>query len=298
MIAGPTASGKSWLAMALAERLGGVVINADALQLYEDLRILTARPTENDERRIRHRLYGVLRGSQACSAGQWARLAAAEIETAQSQGAVPIVVGGTGLYLDALTNGLAPIPDIAPEIRAASAELYNQLGPDKFHRVLAARDPVAAARLPPGDRQRLTRAWEVVEATGRPLSDWHREATNAPCFRFKSLLLWPPRLTLYERCDSRFARMIQNGALEEVAELRKTGRHSGVPISKAIGVQELGAYLAGQATLEQATVAAQTATRHLAKRQATWFRHRFSADHTLTEKLYCKNIDNLLPKIT
>ena len=298
MIAGPTASGKSELAIALAERLNGVVINADALQVYADLKVLTARPRQADEARVPHRLYGVLSGNESCSAGRWSGLATAEVRAAHDAGSVPVLVGGTGLYLDALINGLAEIPDIEPGYRTAAADLYVELGPEAFRAALAQRDPVSAARFPPQDRQRLTRAWEVVEATGRPLPEWQDAPVQAPEFSFTSVLVWPPRETLYERCDQRFDLIMEQGGLAEVEALTRAGRHAGFPVSKAIGVQELGAFLAGTVSLDDAVTAAKTATRRFAKRQRTWFRHRFNAQHTLTEKLYSKNTDTLLSEIT
>ncbi len=298
VIAGPTASGKSGLAMALAERLGGVVINADALQVYEDLRILTARPSVEDEGRVPHRLYGVLPGARPCSAGEWLRLVEPEISVAMDRGMPPIVVGGTGLYVDALINGLAPIPEVDPAFRTAATALFDELGPERFHQALAARDPVTAARFPPQDRQRMTRAWEIVEATGRPLSQWQQEAPGKPDFSFTSVLMLPPRETLYETCDARFAVMARSGAIEEVAALRQAGRDAGTPVSKAVGVRELGAFLSGDSSLDRAIASAQAATRHLAKRQTTWFRHRFLPNHTLTEQFSSNTAGYVLSKMT
>ena len=298
VIAGPTASGKSRLAIALAERLGGVVVNADALQVYKDLRILTARPSAADEDRVPHRLYGVLPAAQPCSAGQWLRLVEPHISAALDRGAPPIVVGGTGLYIDALINGLAPIPEVDRAFRAAAAALFEELGPERFHQALAARDPVTAARFPPQDRQRMTRAWEVLEATGRPLSQWQQEAPVKPEFGFTSVLVLPPREALYETCDARFTAIVRDGAVEEVVALRRAGKDAGTPVSKAVGVQELGAFLGGKTSLDQAIATAQAATRHLAKRQTTWFRHRFHPNHTLAEQFNYNELDNWLSKIT
>ena len=298
VIAGPTASGKSGLALALAERLGGVVVNADALQVYEDLRILTARPSAEDERRVPHRLYGVLPAAQRCSAGEWLRLVEPQISAALADGVPPIVVGGTGLYIDALINGLAPIPEVDPAFRTAAAALFEELGPERFHQALAVRDPATAARFPPQDRQRMTRAWEVVEATGRPLSQWQREEPAKQKLSFTSVLLLPPRQRLYETCDARFISMVRGGAIDEVAALRQAGMDDGTPVSKAVGVRELGAFLRGMTSLDQAVANAQTATRHLAKRQMTWFRHRFHPNHTIEEQFCSNKLDEMLSKIT
>jgi tRNA dimethylallyltransferase len=218
LIGGPTASGKSRLALALAEELGGTVINADSMQLYRELRILTARPTPEEEARAPHRLYGVLPASERGSVGRWREMALAEIAACAREGRPAIVVGGTGLYLQALTEGLAPLPEVPEEIRADAERLHRRLGGAAFRLLLAERDPEAARRLAPGDTQRLVRAWAVVEATGLPLSAWwERQAGNdggpQPAL---SLRLEPPRDLLYAAIDRRFEAMVEAGALAEV----------------------------------------------------------------------------------
>jgi len=278
VVAGPTATGKSALALDLAARFGGTIINADALQIYRDLRILTARPDEASEARAPHRLYGVLDAAERGSVARWRELAEAEIEAA----AVPILVGGTGLYLRALLSGLSAVPDIPSAIRAESASLYRELGGEEFRRRLAELDPDAAAHLPPGDRQRLTRAWEVVRATGTPLSAWHRPAP--PAYRAATILLMPPREALYAACDARFAAMAAGGGIDEAAALAARGLSPDLPAMKAVGVPELLRHLRGEIGLAEAIALGQQATRRYAKRQTTWFRHQVTADLVFDEQ--------------
>jgi tRNA dimethylallyltransferase len=278
VIGGPTASGKSGLAMAIAERLDGVVINGDAIQVYRDLRLLTARPSEADERQVPHRLYGFLDATETCSAGRWQALALAEIAAAKDAGKRAVVVGGTGLYLRALIEGIAPIPDIQADIRAAARARYAEIGGAEFHAALAARDPVMAERLAPADGQRLMRAWEVLEATGRSLADWQKEPVVAPDLDFTMIALMPPRDDIYAACDARLAAMVADGVLDEVAALMKRAEAEsldpGLPVLKAVGYRELAAHVAGKSTLAAAVAAAQQKTRRYAKRQMTWFRHQ------------------------
>jgi tRNA dimethylallyltransferase len=278
VIGGPTASGKSSLAMAVAERLDGVVINGDAIQVYRDLRILTARPGDADERRAPHRLYGMLDATETCSAGRWQELALAEITAAKEAGKRAVVVGGTGLYLRALMEGIAPIPDIPADIRVAARARYAEIGGDEFYAELAVRDPVIAARLEPADGQRLMRAWEVTEATGRSLAQWQNEPVVAPELDFTMIVLTPPRGDIYAACDTRLDAMVADGAFDEVdALMQRTEAEnldSSLPILKAVGYADLAAHLAGRTTLEAAVAAAQQQTRRYAKRQMTWFRHQ------------------------
>jgi tRNA dimethylallyltransferase len=275
LVGGPTASGKSALARAIAEAFGGWVINADSMQVYRDLRILTARPDPAEEARVPHRLYGVLDGADPCSAARWRVLALDEISVARREGALPVLVGGTGLYFRALTKGLAAVPEIPIEVRRAARSLHEEIGGAGFHAALAARDPGAAARLAPGDTQRLLRAWEVVVATGRPLAEWQRglsadAAPQAAC----AIVLLPPRAELYAACDARLAAMVERGALDEVKALIARRLDPALPVMKALGVRELAAHLRGEATPAEAVARAQQATRHYAKRQFTWFRHQ------------------------
>jgi len=284
IIAGPTASGKSALALELAMALDGTIINADSLQMYRDLRILTARPDAAAMARAPHLLYGVLDAAERGSVGLWRRLALGEIAAAHRGGRLPIVVGGTGLYLRALQYGIAAIPPVPAAIRDEAAELYRTLGGGAFRERLARLDPVAADRLMPGDRQRLTRAYEVVRATGRPLSLWQAQATAAAPYRFASILLMPPREALYAACDARFAAMVAAGGLAEAAALAARALDPGLPAMKAVGVAELLRYLRGELALDEALALASRATRRYAKRQMTWFRHQMVAGLTTNEQ--------------
>ncbi|HWB49355.1 MAG TPA: tRNA (adenosine(37)-N6)-dimethylallyltransferase MiaA [Stellaceae bacterium] len=285
VIAGPTASGKSALALALAEHYGGTIINADALQCYRDLRILSARPGPAEEARVPHLLYGFLDAAERGSAARWRELALAAVGAALSERRLPIVAGGTGLYLRALMNGLAPVPDIPAAIGNEAAALYERLGGSAFRDELARRDPVAAARFPPGDRTRLIRAYEVVCATGRAIGDWQNDAASErPPYRFAAILLAPPRPALYAACDARLATMIAAGGLAEAAALLARELPPELPAMKAVGLPELFRHLRGELTLETAVAAAQMATRRYAKRQTTWFRHRLNADLICVEQ--------------
>ncbi|HEV2337139.1 MAG TPA: tRNA (adenosine(37)-N6)-dimethylallyltransferase MiaA [Stellaceae bacterium] len=301
IIAGPTASGKSSLALDLAESYGGTIVNADSQQIYRDLKILSARPDAAAEARAPHRRYGFLDAAERFSVARWRELALTEIAAAVDAGRLPVVVGGTGLYLRALTQGLAPVPEISPDIRAEAVELCRRLGGAAFRDTLAALDPIAASRFPPGDRTRLTRAYEVVRATGVPIAAWQRRSPPPAPYRFATLLLMPPRAALYAACDARFAAMIAAGGIEEARALKARGLDPGLPAMKAVGVPELMRHLRGELTLPEAIAAAQMATRRYAKRQMTWFRHQLDADLTCVEQysesfLHCSRhfIDHLL----
>jgi tRNA dimethylallyltransferase len=274
LIAGPTASGKSALALALAERHGGVVINADSMQVYRELRVLTARPTTGDEARASHRLYGCVAVTEAWSVARWLAAARTEIDAAVGAGRPAIVVGGTGLYFQALTEGLAPIPDIAEAVRAEARTLAAELGSAGLHARLAGLDPEGAARLRPSDPQRLIRAWEVLAQTGKPLRYWQALPPDPPglALPWRGLVLAPSRAALYVRCDARLAAMIDAGALDEVRAL--DGLDPALPALRALGVPELRRHLRGEIDLETALAAAQRATRHYAKRQLTWLRNK------------------------
>ena len=290
LITGPTASGKSRLALALAERLDGVIINADSMQVYRELAILTARPTPQDLELAPHRLYGTLGGDDVCSAGRWRRLAIEEIEAARRRAQPALVAGGTGLYLQALEQGIAEIPEVPPAIREAARARHASLGGPAFHAELARRDPESAARLHPADSQRLIRAWEVVEATGRTLADWQARTGQQPPYRFLRLVLLPPRAALYADCDRRFLRMLDAGAVGEVEALLARGLDPRLPVMKAVGVAELAAYLRGQTDLVTATAKAQQATRRYAKRQYTWQRGR-AAGAVVIDAQYSESLE-------
>ena len=278
-IAGPTASGKSAAALALAERLGGIVINADSMQVYRELAVLTARPTALDIARAPHRLYGTATAREAYSVGRFLEDAGAAISEARKEGKVPILVGGTGLYFKALFEGLAPVPDIPPEIRAHWRELSGASDAAALHAELAARDPAMAAKLRPTDPQRVVRALEVIDATGVSLAEWQGASTR-PVFapgEVAKFVIAPERDVIYAKIDARFDRMIEAGALEEVRDLMVLGLDPGLPVMRAHGVRELAAYQAGASSLKDAVAKAKTETRRYAKRQMTWLR-RFMTD--------------------
>ena len=281
LIAGPTASGKSDMAVALAQALASrrknaVVINADSAQVYADLRVLSARPTTEEMRGIDHRLFGTWDGAQACSAADWAAAAKREIEIVQAEGAVPILVGGTGLYIRTLLDGIAPVPEIDPQIR----EGVRTLTVADSYAALLEEDPERAAKLAPGDAQRIGRALEVVRSTGRTLGQWQEENSGgiASDVTLAPLVLMPDRAELYERCDARFARMMENGAVAEVSALLERGLHADLPVMRAIGVTEIAALLRGELGRDEAIALGQTATRKYAKRQFTWLRHQPPAE--------------------
>ncbi len=272
LIAGPTASGKSALALQLAVQTGGVIVNADSAQIYRDLPILSAAPSADERAKAEHRLYGVLDGGQPCSAADWAEMARREIAEIHEAGRLPIIVGGTGLYIRTLLDGIAPVPPIdatvRQDVRSATTE--------ENHRRLTTLDPEAAGRLNSADTTRIARSLEVVLSTGKRLSEWQNERQGGigEGVELAPLLLLPPRDWLYARCDERFAQMIQAGAAEEVEALLKRKLDPFLPVMRAIGVREVAAWLDGDLTREEAIAAGQQATRRYAKRQYTWFSHQ------------------------
>jgi tRNA dimethylallyltransferase len=274
LVAGPTASGKSALALALAERLGGEVINADSMQVYRELRIVTARPDEADLARAPHALYGLRPAAEAGTVAWWRGEALAAMATARAAGRVPILCGGTGLYFAALTEGFAEIPPVPEAARAEARRLLAAEGPAALHVRLAALDPETAATLRPSDSQRLARAYEVATGTGQGLRAWQRAGGIAPApWRFAAILLDPPRDTLRAAIAARWHAMLAAGALEEVRALGALGLDPALPAMRAHGVPELLAHLAGRMTLEAASARAILNTGQYTKRQATWFRH-------------------------
>ena len=277
LIAGPTASGKSGLAVRYAQWLAecgqrAVIINADSAQVYADLQVLSARPDEAEMGGIPHRLFGYCDGAVACSAAQWAADARAEIAAAHANGALPILVGGTGLYLRTLLDGIAPIPEIDPAIRKA----VRALPVAEAHVALQSEDPVNAARLNAADTTRVARALEIIRSTGKPMDEWHRAKTGgiADAITLKPLILLPPREWLFERCDARFAAMLAGDAQAEVAALLARNLNPDLPVMRAIGVPEVAGLLRGEMTQAQCLEAGQLATRQYAKRQYTWFRNQ------------------------
>ncbi len=271
IVAGPTCSGKSALALALARALGGTVINTDAMQVYRELRVLTARPSAAEEALAPHRLYGVRPAGEPGNAAWWRSAALAAMSASPG---LPILCGGTGLYFAALTEGLSDIPEPSEAARGEARALLAELGPAGLHQRLVAADPATAARLRPQDSQRLARAWEVWANTGRGLSAWQQDAAAKAPYRFSAILLDPPRDTLRAAIAGRFGAMLEAGALDEVRDLLAAGIDPTVPAMRAHGVPELSAYLRGEMTLPAARLAAQQSTGQYTKRQATWFRHR------------------------
>src|ERR1700716_2506567 len=276
LIAGPTASGKSALALQLAQMRDAVIINADSMQVYRDLRIITARPTPKEEAAVPHRLYGHVDAAVNFSAGGWVADAAVALAEVRAQNRLPIFVGGSGLYFKALTRGLSAVPPIPVDIREGVRARLERDGVEALHAELARRDPASAERLKPRDRTRIARALEVVEATGRSLTDWHRDGLPPllPQGTFNALFLAPDRDQLYARIDARFDAMLSAGVLEEVAVLAARHLDPLLPAMKAHGVPALLRHLKGEMTLEEAEAMGRGETRDYAKRQFTWFRHQ------------------------
>jgi tRNA dimethylallyltransferase len=276
LIAGPTASGKSALALAVAERLGGIVINTDSMQVYRDLAVITARPGAADTARVPHLLYGHVDAAENYSVGRFVEDATIALEQARTQGRIAVFAGGTGLYFKALTAGLAAIPPVPPQVRDAVRARLMACGPAALHEELARRDPVAAAGLRPADRARIARALEVVAATGRSITEWRREG-SPPLLdpaRVAKIFLAPERAALYRRIDARFDAMLSAGALDEVRLMAARRLDPLLPAMKAHGVPWLIRHLAGDLPLAAAAQEAKKDTRHYAKRQFTWFRHQ------------------------
>lgn len=283
------------MALHLAEQAGGTIINADASQLYRDLSVLSARPASDEESRAPHRLFGTVDGAKPCSAAEWALMAKASIAQAHDKGSLPILVGGTGLYIRTLLDGIAPVPAIDPTIRTEVRNLSVQ----ESYAALQTLDPVSAAKLRPGDTTRIARALEVVRATGISLNEWQRrkEGGIADSIALKPLILLPPREWLYARADTRFAQMLEQGAIAEVETLLSRALDPALPVMRAIGVREIGAWLAGEISWDAMKDAAATATRQYAKRQYTWFsrqppgdwpRHEETLDDEILNKLVIK----------
>jgi tRNA dimethylallyltransferase len=291
LIAGPTASGKSAVALTLAEEHGGTIINADSMQVYRDLRVITARPTPAEEGRVPHLLYGHVDAAENYSAGRWCVDVSAAIAEVNRSRRLPIIVGGTGLYFKALTRGLSAVPPIPPEIRTNVRKRLNTEGIAAIYAELRWRDPGGAQRLMPNDRARVTRALEVILATGRSLTDWHRDRMKpalAPD-RAVKIFLDVDRAELYRRIDARFETMLAAGALDEVRALDRRGLPPALPAMKAHGVPWLIRHVRGQIDRAAAAAEAKRDTRRYSKRQATWFRHQLpdwtwvAADKALDE---------------
>lgn len=275
LIAGPTASGKSAYALQLAERIGGEIVNADSMQIYAGLRVLTAGPSPEEMARAPHYLFGVVDAAVGWSVGRWLEAATAALSEIAARGNPAIVVGGTGLYFRALTHGLADVPPVPETQREISGLLYAARGEAEFREILKPLDPQAEARIEVGDRQRLVRAHAVAVATGKSLTAWQTDTKPAlEPGAWKGLVLDPPRAELYARCDARLAVMLEQGALDEVRAMEARGLDPSLPALKAVGYREFAAHLRGETTLDQALEAARQETRRYAKRQLTWFRNQ------------------------
>jgi tRNA dimethylallyltransferase len=275
MIAGPTASGKSAYALDLARRTGAEIVNADSMQIYAGLRVLTAAPSAEEEAQAPHHLFGVVDAAEGWSVGRWQTAAIEALRDIAARGKPAIVVGGTGLYFRALTHGLAEVPPVPESQREISGLLYAAQGEAAFRDLLRPLDPAAEDRIESGDRQRLVRAHAVAVATGRALSDW--QADTRPALQpgeWSGLVLDPPRAELYDRCDARLGLMVEQGALDEVAAMERRGLDPALPALKAVGYREFAAHLRGELSLDQALDAARQETRRYAKRQLTWFRNQ------------------------
>jgi tRNA dimethylallyltransferase len=275
LIAGPTASGKSAYALDLAERIGGEIVNADSMQIYAGLRVLTAGPSPEETARAPHHLFEVVDAAVGWSVGRWLEAATKVLAEIASRGHPAIIVGGTGLYFRALTHGLADVPPVPETQREISGLLYAARGEEEFREILKPLDPEAEARIETGDRQRLVRAHAVAIATGKSLTAWQTDTKPAIApGTWKGLVLDPPRAELYARCDARLAVMVEQGALDEVAAMEARGLDPSLPALKAVGYREFAAHLRGETTLDQALDAARQETRRYAKRQLTWFRNQ------------------------
>ncbi|WP_291843338.1 tRNA (adenosine(37)-N6)-dimethylallyltransferase MiaA [Maricaulis sp.] len=275
LIAGPTAAGKTALSISAAERLGGEIINADSMQVYAGLPLITAQPDADDRARVPHHLFGTIDPQVRYSVGQWTRDALARIEACRGRGRVPVLVGGTGLYFNALVRGLAPVPAIGEAARARTAALLEIAGLSGLRAEALRLDPVAASRVEAADRQRLMRIVEVVFETGRPLSEFQADTVPPlPGCAWRGIVIEPDREALYARIDRRFDRMLELGALDEVSAFAARGVDPDLPASKALGVPQLMAHLRGEMTLEAAAALAKRDSRRYAKRQGTWFRNQ------------------------
>lgn len=296
LIAGPTASGKSRLALEIAQLTGGVVVNADSMQVYSDLSILTARPSDADQAEAEHALYGFLPASDAYSVGRYVADVRRLIERLGREGRLPIIVGGTGLYFRALLQGLSPIPSVPDEIRSRLRAEAQSCPSEVLHARLSAVDPVMAARLVPSDRQRIVRALEVIEATGRSLDHWQR-LPGVPVLdeaQTLRLVLDVPRVELYRRCDTRLEAMLDEGALDEVRALLAQKLDPELPLMRAVGVEALAAHIAGHLDRDEAIRQAQTQTRNYAKRQLTWLRRNMMSWGSMRVEYNCSELKKYL----
>ena len=298
IICGPTGAGKSSMALNLAKKFKGVIINADSIQIYREIKILSGRPTSDDYRQAPHRLYGVMSIFKPCTLGIWRKMAFETFKDCELSGHLPIICGGTGLYIKFLLNELSPIPEISPSIKLEAREKLKELGNENFRELLSKNDPVSASQINSGDTNRLLRAWEVFTATTKPLSYWHKKSREAGSqHKFFKVCLMPERKALYSICDQRFLDFVEQGAVEEARAFDFITASSELPASKTLGLLELIKYTKGELELSDAVDQAQRATRRYAKRQLTWFRHQLDEDF-LIQNLSCrKTVSDCFKKI-
>lgn len=284
IIAGPTASGKSARALEVAKQMDGEIVNCDSMQVYDGLHTLTAQPPEEDLKQATHHLYSCRHPNDVCSAGNWREMVEPLIQDILTREKTPIIVGGSGLYIKALTDGLSPMPDVPDEIRSAVVARYEKIGAIAFYDELLARDPVMAKRFHVNHKARIIRSMEVLEATGKSLAEWQELERLSPPqnWDFKIEIIIPERPILHDRCNKRFDWMLENGALEEVEEFTariKSGEvKEAIPLTKALGYRELLAYIKGDLTREEACAGAKAKTRQYAKQQVTWFRNQMKGN--------------------
>ena len=298
IICGPTGAGKSSLALNLAEKFKGVIINADSVQIYREIKILSGRPTFDDYRQAPHRLYGIMSIFNPCTLGIWRKMALETIKECELSGRLPIICGGTGLYIKFLLNELSAIPEIPPSIKLEAREKLEDLGNENFRELLSKNDPVSARRIKAGDTNRLLRAWEVLTATNKSLSYWHEQSRETESqHKFFKVCLMPERKALYSKCDKRFLDFIEQGAADEARALDSINVSPELPASKTLGLLELIKYTKGELELSDAIAQAQRITRRYAKRQLTWFRHQLDEDF-LIQNLRCrKTVSDCFKKI-
>ena len=298
IICGPTGAGKSSLALNLAEKFEGVIINADSVQIYREIKILSGRPTSDDYRKAPHRLYGIMSIFKPCTLGIWRKMALETIKECELSGRLPIICGGTGLYIKFLLNELSAIPEISPSIKLEAREKLKELGNENFRELLSKNDPASASRIKSGDTNRLLRAWEVFTATTKPLSYWHKKSRKAGSqHKFFKVCLMPERKALYSICDQRFLEFVEQGAVEEARAFDFITASPELPASKTLGLLELIKYTKGELELSDAIEQAQRTTRRYAKRQLTWFRHQLDEDF-LIQNLSCrKTVSDCFKKI-
>ena len=298
IICGPTGAGKSSLALNLAEKFKGVIINADSVQIYREIKILSGRPTSDDYRQAPHRLYGIMSIFKPCTLGIWRKMALETIRECELSGRLPIICGGTGLYIKFLLNELSAIPEIPPSIKLEAREKLEDLGNENFRELLSKNDPVSACRIKLGDTNRLLRAWEVFTATNKPLSYWHEQSRETGSqHKFFKVCLMPERKALYSKCDKRFLDFIEQGAADEARALDSINVSPELPASKTLGLLELIKYTKGELELSDAIEQAQRTTRRYAKRQLTWFRHQLDEDFLIQNLCFRKTQSDCFKKI-